>query len=449
MIAVLAFVVAFAVRLIWILEVQSPHAAVYSDMAGYLARADEVLGLAPVTDPRIHAFYPFGTHYLVAGELALCGRDSTFGIAIVHALVGAIPPTVVALLGRRLCPSRAIVLLASMLAAVWQPQVVYAAFFMSELWFSAAVALASLFFVRAFEAPRDRWGSIVLAGTFAAVSFVIRPQVVLTFALVALLGAIGIVRSRGARGSRPLRRRLARRAAAVLVPIAIVMGLSSLRLHRLSGRFGLVSENGPLMRLFGETDVGRVEATWTTPDGGRYFAWYAAGLKKPYTDENTFRFEGYVGDPDILDDERRARLAVTPSGARVARAWKNLTSLVWRSFPFPEADFHASKPRLQLSRVFRKILYALLALAPVGLFAMARRGPAAAAVYANLATVVALPMLFYAEARYRVPYDPFVILAAAVGAFAITTNLRDRLRARRARRNVSGTLRRLSYEAGE
>lgn len=416
MTAVVVFVVAFVVRFAWVLEVQSPHAAVYSDMAGYLARADEVLGLAPITDPRIHAFYPFGTHYLVAGELALLGRHSVIGLAIAHAFVGAVPPAVVVLLAARLGSRRSIVLLAGLLAALWQPQVAYAGFFMSELWFSASIALASLFFVRAFEARRDGWGSILLAGLFAAGAFVIRPQVLLTFALVALFGALGFVR---VRGGRVRRSGLARRAALVVVPVAIAMGLSSLRLHRLSGRFGLVSENGPLMRLFGETNVGRVEASWTTPDGSRYFAWYAAGLKKPYTEETTFRFEGYVGDPDILDGERRARLATTPLGARVARAWRNLTSLVWRSFPFPEADFHASKPRLELSRVFRKTLYALLALVPVGVSATVRRGPAAVVVVANLATVALLPMMFYAEARYRVPYDPFVIVAAAAGAEVI------------------------------
>lgn len=430
MTAFVVFVVAFVVRLVWVLEVQSPHAAVYSDMAGYLARADEVLGLAPITDPRIHAFYPFGTHYLVAGELALLGRNSVIGLAVVHALVGAIPPAVVVLLAARLGSRRAIVILAGLLAALWQPQVAYAGFFMSELWFSASIALASLFFVRAFEARRDRGGSILLAGLFAAGAFVIRPQVLLTFALVALFGALGFVRARGSRGTSVRRRVLAKRAALVVVPIAIAMGLSSLRLHRLSGRFGLVSENGPLMRLFGETNVGRVEASWTTPNGSRYFAWYAAGLKKPYTDETTFRFDGYVGDPDILDAERRARLATTPFGARAARAWRNLTSLVWRSFPFPEADFHASKPRLELSRVFRKTLYALLALVPVGLSAMVRRGPAAVVVIANLATVALLPTLFYAEARYRVPYDPFVILAAAAGAEVILRWLEEQRRRR-------------------
>jgi len=428
LIAVLVFVVAFTVRLVWVLEVQSPHGAVYSDMAGYLARADEVLGLAPITDPRTHAFYPFGTHYLVAGELALLGRHSVIGLAFVHALIGAIPPTVVVLLASRLEARRAIVILAGLLAALWQPQVAYAGFFMSELWFSATIALASMFFVRAFEARRDRWVSILLAGLCAAGAFVIRPQVLLTFGLVALFGALGFLRARGSRGASVPRGVLAKRAALVAVPIAIAMGLSSLRLHRLSGRFGLVSENGPLMRLFGETDVGRVEASWTTPDGRRYFAWYAAGLKKPYTEETTFRFDGYVGDPDILDAERRARLATTPLGARVARAWKNLTSLVWRSFPFPEADFHASKPRLALSRVFRKTLYALLALAPVGLSVMVRRGPAAVVVVANLATVALLPTMFYAEARYRVPYDPFVILAAAAGAEVVLRWLEEQRR---------------------
>lgn len=416
MIAIAAFVLAFAVRFVWVLAVQAPRAAVYSDMAGYFSRADALIGGPPMTDPRIDAFYPFGTHYLVAAELAVFGRDSTVGVAFVHALVGAIPVLAVSLLVSRLCPSRAIAILAILVAAVWQPQVSYAGFFMSEIWFTAAIALGSIFFVRAFEARRDRWGSVLLAGASAAAAFVIRPQVLLTIALVAFLGTALHAMTRRKR----LRGRIARRGLVALAPLVIVMGLCSYRLHRLSGRWGLVSENGPLMRLFGETDVGRVEAWWTTPSGERYYAWYAAALKKPYTDANTFRFEGYVGDPDILDAERKARLAKTPFATRIDRAAKNLVSLVWRSFPYPEGDFHTtSRFRLELSRVFRKILYGLLALAPVGLWSMRRGGPAAIAVLANLATVVTLPIFFYAEARYRVPYDPFVIVAAAVGAHVI------------------------------
>lgn len=417
MIAVLSFLVAFAVRFVWVLEVQAPRAAVYSDMAGYFSRADELLGGPPMADPRINAFYPFGTHYLVAAELAVFGRDSVFGVAFVHALVGAIPVAVVALLVARLCSSRVIVLLASLLAAVWQPQVAYAGFFMSEIWFTAAIALASIFFVHAFEDRRERRWPALASGLFAAGAFVIRPQVVLTIALVVVLGTA--LTGMGRRGRR-LRGRLLRRAAVALVPFVVVMGLSSYRLHRLSGRWGLVSENGPLMRLFGETDVARVEATWTTPSGQRFYAWYAAGLKKPYTDANTFRFEGYVGDPEILGRERAERLARTTIGTRIDYAAKNLTSLAWRSFPFPEGDFHnGSRFRLELSRAFRKTLYVLLALAGVGIWAMRRRGPAAVAVIANLATVVTLPVFFYTEARYRVPYDPFVIVAAAVGAHVI------------------------------
>ncbi|MBS2016002.1 MAG: hypothetical protein JST00_24175 [Deltaproteobacteria bacterium] len=436
MISAATFAVAFVVRLVWILVVQSPHAAVYSDMAGYVARADELLGRAPVVEPRMHAFYPFGTHYLVAAELALFGRDSVVGVAVVHALVGAVPPLVVSLLLARLREPRLVVALGGALAALWPPQISYAGFFMSELWFSAALSAASLFVVLAFDArgPRRRkvrrvtWLA-ALAGTFAAIAFVVRPQVLLTIALLAVL----LVAAHRARFDA----KAMRVALIALVPLAIAMGVATYRHHVLTGLWALTPENSALMRLFGETDVARVEARWTTPSGGEYDAWYAAGLKQPYTEANTFRFEGYVGDATILDRERASRLAETPLTARVRRAAKNVSSLVWRSFPMPEADFHGTPFRLALSRIARKVLYVLLALTPVGLWVMRRHRVVRAVVAANLLTVVLLPLVFYAEARYRVPYDPFLVVASSAGVAAVARRAYAWLRARRGRTALS------------
>src|SRR5260370_24201880 len=106
LIAMCTFVLAFAVRLTWILHVQSPFDAVYSDMGGYVARAEGLLAHTLPADPRILSIYPPGTHVLLALEFLAFGRNATRAIAIVHAFVGAVPAACVTALTVRFVPSR-------------------------------------------------------------------------------------------------------------------------------------------------------------------------------------------------------------------------------------------------------------------------------------------------------------------------------------------------------
>lgn len=416
-VAFACFVLAFLARVYWVLKFQSPHAAVYSDMGGYVTRADEVLGnIPPTLDPRTNTFYPYGTHYLIAAELALVGRKSEIGVAILHALVGAMPVPCVVYITSRFVPRRggyALVMggFAGLIAALWHPQITYVGFFMSEIWFTAACLIASAFFVRQAEQRRGRWWSAFFAGVAAAAAFVIRPQFTFTLGLIFLFAYASRLRETLADGPRRAKLLL------IALPIALAVGLSAYRFHRITGRWALISDNGPLMRLFGETEVGFVECRWTTPSGVSYSAWYGAGLRRPFTERNTVRFDGYQGDEDILNRERRRRREQMSWRAKLGLASFNVKALVLQNFPNPEGDFHGDATRFKLSRVYRKILYWLLGLGILGLFSMRRawRPEATIVVVGNLITVVTLPIFFYTEARYRVPYDPFIIVVAVAG----------------------------------
>jgi hypothetical protein len=431
-VAFACFVIAFVLRLLWILKFQSPHSAVYSDMNGYVTRADELLGnIPPSLDPRTNTFYPYGTHYLIAGELALVGRKSEIGVAIIHALVGALPVPCVVYITSRLVPKHggyALIMggFAGLVAALWHPQITYVGFFMSEIWFTAACLISAAFFVRQSEKRVGRFASALFAGVAAAAAFVIRPQFTFTVGLVFLFAYVLRLRETL---TDPVKRK---KMIAIALPIVLAIGFSAYRFHHITGRWALISDNGPLMRLFGETEVGFVECWWPTPAGTQYGAWYGAALRKPFTERNTFKFTGYQGDETILNHEREERLSKMSWRARLGLASFNVKSLVLSNFPNPEGDFHGNITRLKLARVYRKILYWLLGLGLLGLFAMRRawRPEATIIVVANLMTVVTLPLIFYTEARYRVPYDPFIIIAAAVGIGTVLRWLfwaRDRL----------------------
>jgi hypothetical protein len=440
------FVVAFALRLYWVLEVQSPYKAVYSDMGGYVARATDLLNGRYTGDPRSAAFYPWGTHVLIAGEFALFGRKSLVGVGIVHAFVGALPAVCATLLTARLVPSRVYAGVAGFAVALWHPQITYVGFFMSELWFSAALMMSAWLVVRRLENARAR--GAIAAGVAVAVAFVVRPQVLLTGVFLAVLLVVANFRAllRALQGYsdriidwvsprrfyRALVRPAARRWTLVLAPIVLAMVGSSVRLYHLSGRLGVISENDGVNRIFADTRIGKVEAWWTNAKGERFGAWYAPAMKLPLRDGDTVVYEGNIGDPVLLEKIRQNYVRGVPITKRIQRMLRNIQHLAWHAYPNPEEDFRGEQWRAFLQRFFAN---ATLGLMPVGLIGVwdMRRRVAGLVIIANLVTIPVVAAFYFAEARHRVPYDPFLLIAATVGFAAIVRHSRyvlDHLRRR-------------------
>jgi hypothetical protein len=432
-----AFFLAFGVRLAWVLAVQSPHGAIYSDMAGYVTRANELLAGQTSGDPRMLAFYPWGTHVILAGLFSLFGKTSLVGIGVVQSLVGAIPAPFCALAVARLVPGRIAAAVCGFGMALWHPHITYSAFFMSEVWFTTAIVLASWLFLRHLEGKRGALGS----GLALALAFAIRPQVILTAGVVVLALLPGEVRKLRDRRLRSLRRawlvRRARRALPgallAVLPLVITLAGSAVRLHRLSGHWGMISENGPVQKLFADTDVGKIESTWTY-DGRSFSAWFSPGSKHPLKPSDVVRFDGYIADPQILERIRLERLRGVTLDVRLRRLYDNAKFLVFKTYPNPEQDFMRDPKRAWLQRNFRLATVNLLPLAACGALVI-RRKRAGMIVDANLFTIVFVAAFYYAEARYRVPYDPFLLIAAVCGFATLlrfTGRLIDAARRRRA-----------------
>ena len=73
----------------------------------------------------------------------------------------------------------------------------------------------------------------------------------------------------------------------------------------------------------------------------------------------------------------------------------------------------------------------MIPLACVGVVVLRKR-KALVVVLAHLVTLVILSMFFLAEARYRSPYDPFLILVATAGAARWGSMIRQSISSRRA-----------------
>ncbi len=406
-VAVGVFFLAFVVRLAWALRVQSPLTAVYSDMGGYVARAEWLIaGITPSNRGAL-TFYPWGTHCFIALELFVFGRNAPVAIAIVHALVGAVPAACMIPLTLRLLPSLAAAGTAGALVALWQPQFIYVGFFLSEIWFSAAIALHAL-----LSAPRaTRGGRSLAVGLLSATAFVLRPQFLLTWVIDTSSHTVHRYRRRGLRDAGAV-------LAMLAVPMVVALGVSSLRLHRLSGRWGLISENANLNRLFADTDVCQVEST-IVAGGERFNSYFRPPAKTPCEARDIVRLTGFIGDAQILEPIRRERLRGVSWTHRLTRAARNVELLAAHNPLFPEAGYMDISWRADLQNGFAwGVLVVILPLCAVGLV-LGRPDRLKLITLANFAAVVVAAARYYGESRYRVPYDPFAILFAVVGAYEL------------------------------
>lgn len=414
-IALNALALAFAVRLFWILRFQSPFAAVYSDMGGYVMRAEHLLKGTYPDEPRILALWPWGTHALVAIELGLFGH-SPKPIAVIHALVGAIPAACAVLMTARFIKSRVAIAAAGVVVALWHPHVIYSGFFSSEIWFTAFLWIFTLAFVRHCDTDGGGKWSAFVAGVSLAVCFAVRPQILLTCVIV---GA-GMVLFRWRPRFRPLRWRW----ALLLVPLLLAMAGSGVRLYRLTGKVGLIAAYQPVQRLFGETNVDKIEANWVSAKGIPQTYWFNPHTKQPVHPQNIVHINGFVCDPELIAKVREERLRGVPLSARVRRMIDNIGLLAVNNVPWPEDDFRRDPKRAWLQRLYARITLTMLPFVLIGLFCLRRNIAGQILIWANILTILIVAALYLGEARYRVPYDTFAIVAAVVGIHTLWARLR-------------------------
>jgi hypothetical protein len=139
-------------------------------------------------------------------------------------------------------------------------------------------------------------------------------------------------------------------------------------------------------------------------------------------------FEGYIVDPDILNRIRLERLRGVSLRDRIARKIHNVELLLVDNLAWPESNYHEDVSillltegvsRYHLLEIFRDVLlYAGLPLCVCGLL-FGRKNWAWYIVATNLFTIVFTAAFFFGEARYLIPYDPFILVMSVVGLHAL------------------------------
>lgn len=406
------FVVALAARLLWVSYVDNPFDNIFSDMGGYISRAHQVAygtgDLAPIFD----TLYPPGAHLVYAAEMKLVGFNHHGPMLFLNCLWGAAVAPATLLMATRIEKRLAIAVLVGLFMALWYPVLAFCGFFSSEQPFAGALAVSAWLLVRQVDTGK---GAISL-GIASAVAYLIRPQIILTLFALTLLGVFAVFRE-------PLQRRLAflRRlppmprlrvgqlvVAGSILTAAVIFG--AVRYHALCGRWGLISDNSAMTRLWADTNYGKVRS--------RQGFFFESPPKNENGEHRELLVDGYVGDPAVLDRARRNEVHYMTLGERVVRWARNVRFLFVDNALWPESMHQGNGWRLKTYQTTRRVL--LYAICPLALLGMVRcfRRPTLVPVVctAHVLTMLVVAAFFFAEQRYRVPYDVFIVLLALEGA---------------------------------
>lgn len=410
-IALAAFVLAFVLRAYWVFKIQSPYGTLYNDMIGYSERARFLESEWGPRPERIYTFFPYGGHYYYRLEYLLAGGYTRErAVCLLQALTGALAVPPLVFMGARLVRSRLVLIALAVATTIWAPQIAFLGFFTSETPYILCFTLASWVTVRLLDTGKGGFWVGLLSGC----AFAVRPQYLLT-CLLALPLVYLFHRKR--------RKALRTAFVAFALPFALIVTYSSVRFHKITGRYGLISENGPFQRILGDTTIGLITSHWTEPDGRRYNYGFSPPSKFPAGETERFDFEGYIADPDILEAERKKRMRGVPLFKRAKRMVGNARILFEGKPLWPESNHATAGLRRHLQVNFRFFVrdglapLALLGAVLSAIFARFRSRRFALTAYvavANCLTMLVAAALYYGEARYRVPYDSFLLLLGAV-----------------------------------
>jgi len=403
-------ILSLAIRLVWVFGVQRPGDAVYSDMLGYMLRAQALIAGDQNMDDEYNVCYPYGTHYLYALESLVFGDSNYEAMGAAAAILSA-SVTLFLMLAALRCfstvwPAYAL----GLVSALWYPQVSYAGFLTSETPYMFFLFLSLWLWIRLAQTGKGGgW-----AGLATALGFTIRPQLVMT----ALMGvAWMMVRKRDLDWFRW------RTLAVVLLPALVVIGYSAYRHQDYTGHLALISDNDAVGRFFASTKYKRILAARTRPDGTvmkrsdgtdvtRKFQ-PPATRQLGYTRE--FTFTGYIADAKQLGAERARYQSTLSLAEKLGLLRRNIALVAFMNTMWPERN-HAKEGTWRGS-VFDLwawlVKYMLLPLSFLGLLSLAfRRNLALELASLHIATMVYSAAVYFAEIRYRVPYDLILVLFA-------------------------------------
>ena len=426
------FVAALIVRIHWNTVVHPLGDYVYSDMNGYVQRAALLLdkGLEP---HEYSSFFPYGTHWLVAGIQLLFGRDNFVAVSYVYAVMGATTVALGYAVARRASFAPAWVAPAVGLAGIfYYPHISLGGYVLSEVPFAVFMMAAVLLLLRTIDTGRYR--DAIGMGVCVGLATVIRPQMLLS---VAFIGLYWILRRKA------MPKLTIRHLLVGFIPIAIMLAFSAWLLHHNTGRRGLVSENGSFNLVFGRCHNEKIQSM---PDGeghGRVhfrppeFLQINANMRRKIKEgeepaitldpalTDTLTYRGYIGDKEKHMEYIRQCIEITGWTGQLEYSWTNFIVLWRHNIPWPDSG------RAQWRNItrwwtqqYRNVFWIPSLLGMLTLF-MRRRWIRQAMVSVNLLALLVTAAIFFGGIRHRTPYDYlFIFLACEAYAYVAMWALR-------------------------
>ena len=249
----LVFIGALITRWHWNSVVHPLGDYIYSDMNGYVSRAHRLLhkGLEP---HEYSSFFPYGTHWLIAGVLAVAGEENWIAVGHVYAVLGAVAVAAAYAFARRASRFPHVVApIVGVIGIFYYPTLSLGGYLLSETPYTAFFCLSLVFLMRMIDHGKVR--DALLMGTCVAIALTMRPQILLS---AATIGLFWLWR----RKSVP-KLKLWHLLVGFL-PVVLSLGLSAALLKHNTGRSGLVSENGSFNLVFGRCHNSKIQSR---PDG--------------------------------------------------------------------------------------------------------------------------------------------------------------------------------------
>jgi len=381
---------------------------IISDMQGYDRAAvalwqQEPLSVHTVERYIFHplgsdTYHPPGYYYFLAAIYALVGH-SYVAVRIVQSILGALTCWLVYQIGV-LVFGTAVGLLAAAVAALYPTLIFYTGVLLTETLATCLLSAAALLLLHSStDVERGRVAVLALSGLLLGLAGLTRSVLLLAMP-VALLWAWLV--------PRPGPRRAVVDAVALLLPAALVIAPVTVRNYQIHHEFVLISTNGGVNFFLAhggserkKNEIRNIPATYSEGQ--------LVGISsRTATSEEAYFYQlGW----DYIRTHPVQTLRSIPT---------RLRDMYWSIDYWPATDVQAHFLRTLDRYVWRAmVLLAFLGLAVI----QVKQRSGAALLWGMLLSSLSMPLVFWVQTRFRIPFVPFCIILAAASLVEFGTRL--------------------------